>query len=90
MAGPHDGAALQPGLGDAAARHRRERLSRLEPPDSIRQESDFQGILSFGQSEGTATASLAATSLTGHVLGNLMSEFWPEVQEKFFREKSKN
>jgi hypothetical protein len=27
------------------------------------------------------------TSMFGGVVGNLMSEFWPDVQEKFFRRK---
>jgi hypothetical protein len=35
-------------------------------------------------------ASRVATSLTGDVLGNLMYEFWPDVQERFFRRKLKN
>jgi len=25
-----------------------------------------------------------STSLTGGVVGNLMSEFWPDIQKKFF------
>ena len=39
---------------------------------------------------GTVMASRVATSLTGDVLGKLMYEFWPDVQERFFRQKSKN
>jgi hypothetical protein len=29
-----------------------------------------------------------STSLTGGILGNLMSEFWPDLQKKFFHRKS--
>jgi hypothetical protein len=29
------------------------------------------------------------TSLFGVVMGNLMSEFWPDVQRKFFQKKPK-
>ena len=29
------------------------------------------------------------TSLFGGVTGNLMSEFWPDIQRKFFQKKSK-
>ena len=28
-----------------------------------------------------------STSLTGGVMGNLMSEFWPDLQKKFFHKK---
>ena len=28
-----------------------------------------------------------STSITGSILGNLMSEFWPDIQKKFFRKK---
>lgn len=38
---------------------------------------------------GTVMASRVETSLFGGVMGNLMSEFWPDVQRKFFRKKSK-
>jgi hypothetical protein len=39
---------------------------------------------------GTVMGNRVITSLTGDVMGNLMSEFWPDVQKKFFRKKSKN
>jgi len=39
---------------------------------------------------GTVMASRVATSLTGDVMGNLMSEFWPDIEKKFFRKKQKN
>lgn len=39
---------------------------------------------------GSVMASRVATSLTGDVMGNLMSEFWPDVQKKLFRRKTKN
>jgi hypothetical protein len=29
------------------------------------------------------------TSLLGGVYGNLMSEFWPDIQEKLFRKRIK-
>lgn len=38
---------------------------------------------------GTVMAGRVETSLFGGVMGNLMSEFWPDVQRKFFRKKSK-
>lgn len=38
---------------------------------------------------GTVMLARVGTSLTGDVLGNLMSEFWPDVQHKFFRKKPK-
>ncbi|SPE39469.1 hypothetical protein SBA3_3230012 [Candidatus Sulfopaludibacter sp. SbA3] len=31
--------------------------------------------------------SRVGTSLTGDVMGNLMSEFWPDIQKKFFEKK---
>jgi hypothetical protein len=31
-----------------------------------------------------------STSLTGGIMGNLMSEFWPDIQKKFFHKKSSN
>ena len=39
---------------------------------------------------GTVMLERVSTSLTGGVLGNLMSEFWPDVQNKlpFFRKKN--
>jgi hypothetical protein len=27
------------------------------------------------------------TSFTGGIMGNLMSEFWPDLQEKFFHHR---
>ncbi|HXS98798.1 MAG TPA: hypothetical protein VN736_29585 [Candidatus Limnocylindrales bacterium] len=39
---------------------------------------------------GSVMASRITTCLTSDVLGNLMSEFWPDIQKKFFRKKSKN
>jgi hypothetical protein len=27
------------------------------------------------------------TSLTGDIIGNLMSEFWPDIQRKFFHRR---
>jgi hypothetical protein len=38
---------------------------------------------------GTVMAGRFETSLLGGVSGNLMSEFWPDIQKKFFRKKSK-
>jgi hypothetical protein len=38
---------------------------------------------------GGVMLSRVGTSLTGDVLGNLMSEFWPDIQKKFFRKKQK-
>jgi hypothetical protein len=29
------------------------------------------------------------TSVFGGVMGNLMSEFWPDIQHKFFQKKAK-
>jgi hypothetical protein len=31
-----------------------------------------------------------STSLTGGIMGNLLSEFWPDIQKKFFHRKSKD
>jgi hypothetical protein len=39
---------------------------------------------------GTVMAGRLETSFLGGVTGNLMSEFWPDVQKKFFRKKPKN
>ena len=36
---------------------------------------------------GTVMASRVWTSLMGGAVGNLMSEFWPDVQQKFFKHK---
>jgi hypothetical protein len=38
---------------------------------------------------GTVMASRVETSMLGGITGNLMSEFWPDIQKKFFRKKSK-
>jgi hypothetical protein len=38
---------------------------------------------------GTVMAGRIETSLFGGVTGNLMSEFWPDVQRKFFQKKPK-
>jgi hypothetical protein len=38
---------------------------------------------------GTVMAGRIETSMLGGVTGNLMSEFWPDIQKKFFRKKSK-
>jgi hypothetical protein len=38
---------------------------------------------------GTVMAGRIETSLFGGVMGNLMSEFWPDIQRKFFQKKSK-
>jgi hypothetical protein len=38
---------------------------------------------------GTVMAGRMETSMFGGVTGNLMSEFWPDIQKKFFRKKSK-
>ncbi len=38
---------------------------------------------------GTVMAGRIETSLFGGAMGNLMSEFWPDVQRKLFRKKSK-
>jgi hypothetical protein len=38
---------------------------------------------------GTVMAGRVETSLFGGVMGNLMSEFWPDVQRKFFQKKPK-
>jgi hypothetical protein len=38
---------------------------------------------------GTVMAGRIETSMFGGAMGNLMSEFWPDVQRKFFRKKSK-
>lgn len=38
---------------------------------------------------GSVMLSRVGTSLTGDVLGNLMSEFWPDLQKKFFTRKQK-
>jgi hypothetical protein len=39
---------------------------------------------------GTVMAGRIETSLFGDVTGNLMSEFWPDIQRKFFQKKVKN
>jgi hypothetical protein len=39
---------------------------------------------------GTVMAGRIETSLFGGVTGNLMSEFWPDLQRKFFHRKPKN
>jgi hypothetical protein len=36
---------------------------------------------------GTVMASRVWTSMMGGAVGNLMSEFWPDVQQKFFKRK---
>ena len=36
---------------------------------------------------GDIMADRLTTSLTGGVIGNLMSEFWPDIQKKFFSGK---
>lgn len=38
---------------------------------------------------GTVMLSRVSTSLLGGVTGNLMSEFWPDIQQKFFHHHSK-
>ena len=38
---------------------------------------------------GSVMVSRVGTSMTGDVLGNLMSEFWPDIQKKFFQKKHK-
>ena len=38
---------------------------------------------------GTVMAGRIETSMLGGVTGSLMSEFWPDIQKKFFRKKSK-
>ena len=38
---------------------------------------------------GAVMASRIGTSLVGDVVGNLMSEFWPDVQSRFFRRRHK-
>jgi hypothetical protein len=39
---------------------------------------------------GSVMIGRIGTSLLGGVVGNLMSEFWPDVQRRFLRKKSKN
>jgi len=39
---------------------------------------------------GTVMAGRIETSLFGGVTGNLMSEFWPDIQRKFFHKKPKD
>ena len=36
---------------------------------------------------GSVMACRISTSLTGGVMGNLMSEFWPDIQKRFFHKK---
>lgn len=38
---------------------------------------------------GTVMAGRVDTSLFGGIVGNLMSEFWPDIQRKFFQKKVK-
>jgi len=38
---------------------------------------------------GTVMAGRVETSMLGGVTGSLMSEFWPDIQKKFFKKKSK-
>jgi hypothetical protein len=38
---------------------------------------------------GTVMAGRIETSMLGGVTGNLLSEFWPDIQRKFFRKKTK-
>ncbi len=38
---------------------------------------------------GTIMAGRVETSMFGGVMGNLMSEFWPDIQHKFFQKKPK-
>ena len=42
-----------------------------------------------GSRTGSVMLSRVGTSLTGDVVGNLMSEFWPDIQKKFFQKKHK-
>ncbi len=42
-----------------------------------------------GSRTGTVMLGRVGTSFTGDVLGNLMSEFWPDIQKKFFLKKQK-
>jgi hypothetical protein len=39
---------------------------------------------------GYVMAGRISTSLTGGIMGNLMSEFWPDLQKKFFHRKAKD
>jgi hypothetical protein len=39
---------------------------------------------------GSVMAGRVETSLFGGLTGNLMSEFWPDLQRKFFRKKQKD
>jgi hypothetical protein len=39
---------------------------------------------------GCVMAERISTSLTGGIMGNLMSEFWPDLQKKFFHRKKDN
>jgi hypothetical protein len=39
---------------------------------------------------GSVMVSRIGTSLTGDVVGNLLSEFWPDIQKRFFQKKQKN
>ena len=36
---------------------------------------------------GSVMTGRISTSLTGGIMGNLMSEFWPDLQRKFFHKK---
>ncbi len=42
-----------------------------------------------GSRTGEVMLSRVGTSLTGDVMGNLMSEFWPDLQKKFLQKKHK-
>ncbi|MDR3701369.1 MAG: hypothetical protein P4L56_17105 [Candidatus Sulfopaludibacter sp.] len=42
-----------------------------------------------GSRTGAVMLSRVGTSLTGDVMGNLMSEFWPDLQKKFLQKKHK-
>jgi len=70
--------------------------------DSGRQAFNISGILGMGMGiaasnlyypsasvSGSVMAGRVETSLFGSVTGNLMSEFWPDLQKKFFHKKRK-
>jgi hypothetical protein len=38
----------------------------------------------------TVVRSRVLTSLSGDAVGNLMSEFWPDIRKKFFRKSAKS
>jgi hypothetical protein len=43
-----------------------------------------------GSRRGTVMTARISTSLTGGITGNLLSEFWPDLQKKFFHHKNSN